>query len=326
MGNGAATQLMHAPPPAIPSEDAYRLVHEVVPEIEHAHKIQILWIVESGSRAYGLHSEHSDLDPRGVFRYTDDAVRDELTVPGSKKFRRVITTRDASGKIDLQLWEYGFAMGKLREKNPSIMDWLYSPPEMVYLDKSGAFTHWQTLQPREPADRVRHYLRTMNGAYSKGVDPFRDTKSAKKRTVGIQLGKADEALEACHCNDENMEKKLSACIEALQDTLRLAKEDETDHKPTERSRTTAKTMWFFLRPYLMLAHTLQHPEAVPRHNVLDIIENTALGDDGLILALYTHRRAAGNAKKDAELLDPPDCIVRLYTEMRDTAIEYLKGK
>ena len=157
------------------------------------------------------------------------------------------------------------------------------------------------------------------------VDPFRSTK-VTKGAVGIQLGKADEALEACHRSDADIEKNLGACIAALQDALRRVKEEEMNHKATTKSRTTAKTMWYFLRPYLMLAHTLQHPDAVARHDVKDIIENTELGDDGLILALYTHRRAAGNVRKDAEMLDPPDCIVRLYTEMRGAAIEHLKGK
>ena len=82
--------------------------------------------------------------------------------------------------------------------------------------------------------------------------------------------------------------------------------ETTAEAAAEPAKTTIKQLWYFLRPFLMVEYILQHPEEPhpPSLDVHDVLKDIDLGDDGLVVALYTHRRAAGTARRDAAELDP----------------------
>ena len=78
--------------------------------------VDVLYAVESGSRAYGFESADSDFDIRGIFkRALGNYLR--LSVPADQ----IAITE---GDKDYVLWDIRKAVKLLTESNPSILDWL----------------------------------------------------------------------------------------------------------------------------------------------------------------------------------------------------------
>ena len=78
----------------------------------------MLFSVESGSRAYGFHSEDSDYDIRGVYRQSFLAYLD------LKGVMEQISLQEENK--DLVLWDLRKAIRLITVSNPSILDWLSS--------------------------------------------------------------------------------------------------------------------------------------------------------------------------------------------------------
>ena len=88
--------------------------------IEQEHDVQILFAVESGSRAWGFPSPDSDYDARFVYaRSVDwylsiDPGRDVIELP-------------IEGDLDINGWDIQKALGLLLKPNPVLLEWLSSP-------------------------------------------------------------------------------------------------------------------------------------------------------------------------------------------------------
>lgn len=103
-------------------------IHERLRVIEADCGITILYAVESGSRAYGLHSPDSDYDVRFIFVQPLEAY---LGLDDSAK-ERVIEIM-VPGELDIVGWDIFKAMRQMRKYNPQLLEWLHSP--IVYLDR-----------------------------------------------------------------------------------------------------------------------------------------------------------------------------------------------
>lgn len=91
--------------------------------IEQAEGVRIVFACESGSRAWGLSSAHSDFDVRFLYiRPSQDYLR--LDEP------RDVIERPLSGNLDINGWDLRKALKLLHKSNPTLMEWLGSP--MVY--------------------------------------------------------------------------------------------------------------------------------------------------------------------------------------------------
>lgn len=101
-------------------------VQEIFKDLEIKHDIKILYAVEAGSRAWGLESEDSDYDMRFIYQHND-----------LKKYvslRQVKETIDGFSEdrlYDWQGWDITKSLKHLKQMNPGITEWLYSP--IVYL-------------------------------------------------------------------------------------------------------------------------------------------------------------------------------------------------
>jgi len=88
--------------------------------IEKESSVQILFAIESGSRAWGFPSKDSDYDVRFVYVHPKDwylsvfEERDVIECPISEQ-------------LDICGWDLKKALGLLRRSNPSLMEWLTSP-------------------------------------------------------------------------------------------------------------------------------------------------------------------------------------------------------
>jgi hypothetical protein len=94
-----------------------------IKEIEKEEKVKVLFLIESGSRAWGWESEDSDYDIRGVY------VQDYLKVEELKEQINVIR-----GNLDIELWDFRKFLRLFLKSNPSIWEWLSS--DIIYLNNT----------------------------------------------------------------------------------------------------------------------------------------------------------------------------------------------
>lgn len=96
-------------------------VLKIVRKIEKENKIKVLFLIESGSRAWKWESEDSDYDIRGVY------IQDYLKVEEPKE---QIDLQDKD--LDITLWGLKKFLKLLKKSNPSVWEWLSS--DIIYLD------------------------------------------------------------------------------------------------------------------------------------------------------------------------------------------------
>jgi len=92
-----------------------------IKQIEKEENIKVLFLIESGSRAWNWESEDSDYDLRGVY------IQDYLKFTEQKsQISKVIKEKD------IILWDLKKFLTLLIKSNPSVWEWLSS--DIIYLD------------------------------------------------------------------------------------------------------------------------------------------------------------------------------------------------
>ena len=93
--------------------------------IEADNDVQILFAIESGSRAWGFPSPDSDYDVRFVYARPADWY---LSIaPG-----RDVIELPIDGDLDINGWDIKKALGLLLKPNPVLLEWLSSPIRYVW--------------------------------------------------------------------------------------------------------------------------------------------------------------------------------------------------
>ncbi|MDC7219444.1 MAG: nucleotidyltransferase domain-containing protein [Spirochaetales bacterium] len=94
-------------------------------EIETEHNVQILYAVESGSRAWGFESTDSDYDVRFIYKHQTDwylnvfPKRDVIEYP-------IVDEYDYAG------WDIKKTLFLMSKSNPVLFEWLRSPISSTY--------------------------------------------------------------------------------------------------------------------------------------------------------------------------------------------------
>lgn len=97
-------------------------------DIEELYSVKILYAVESGSRAWGFATEHSDYDVRFIYvHHPNWYLSIDLQGIGSKKDSMEFPINN---HLDINGWELTKALRLFRKSNPTILEWLNS--EIVY--------------------------------------------------------------------------------------------------------------------------------------------------------------------------------------------------
>src|SRR5262249_5832090 len=119
--------------------------------LEQVEGVRIVYVVESGSRAWGFPSQDSDYDVRFLYVRPMDAY---LTIVPA----RDVIEYPISDALDLNGWDLRKALGLFRKSNPSILEWLHSP--IVYRDRFGVASRLRDLEPVYVTVRssLYHYL------------------------------------------------------------------------------------------------------------------------------------------------------------------------
>ncbi len=127
-------------------------------EIELQHDIEILFAVESGSRAWGFASPDSDFDIRFVYKRKKENY---LSLWESKDSIEFMTEDDLDGSG----WDLKKATLLLAKSNASFLGWLFSP--IIYIDKNGTLEAMKKLAMDNfnPIAGFHHYHSMNKGFY-----------------------------------------------------------------------------------------------------------------------------------------------------------------
>lgn len=127
-------------------------------EVEHKYNVEILFAVESGSRAWGFASPDSDFDIRFVYKRKMEKY---LSLWDSKDSIEFMTEDDLDGSG----WDLKKATLLLAKSNASFLGWLFSP--IVYLNRGGTLDAMKQLaiENFNPVSGFYHYVGMNKGFY-----------------------------------------------------------------------------------------------------------------------------------------------------------------
>jgi len=114
--------------------------------------VEMVYVCESGSRAWGFASSDSDYDVRFFFK---QPVMEYVRIGTPVEY-----LQKTSGVLDVVGWDIRKALGLLRKSNCSAVEWLFSP--VVYREYSAYINQLRNVM-REGADltAMQHHYRGM---------------------------------------------------------------------------------------------------------------------------------------------------------------------
>jgi predicted nucleotidyltransferase len=126
---------------------------EKLKEIEKSKNVEILFAVESGSRAWGFASPDSDYDIRFIYKHEPDYYLSLWEKPDVIEF---MTDDDLDGSG----WDLRKAVKLLAKSNAPLCEWLFSP--VVYYQSDDFAKQMQDLAVEcfSPIATLHHYLGT----------------------------------------------------------------------------------------------------------------------------------------------------------------------
>lgn len=118
--------------------------------VEQQYDVKVLLAVESGSRAWGFHSEESDWDVRFIYVH-------KLNWYLKVNVERDVIEEMYDDNVDLVGWELRKTLRLFQKSNPSLMEWLHSP--IIYYADDGFLSKMKILEPRyfNPVKMMYHY-------------------------------------------------------------------------------------------------------------------------------------------------------------------------
>jgi len=127
-------------------------------EIAKRENIEILYAVESGSRAWGFPSQDSDYDVRFLYRRAKDwylkleKTADHLEFPINEE-------------LDICGWDLDKTLRLLQKSNPALLEWLSSP--IVYQENPQFMAELRRLSEKNMDEQrlIYHYLHMAEGNY-----------------------------------------------------------------------------------------------------------------------------------------------------------------
>ncbi|MBF0819757.1 nucleotidyltransferase domain-containing protein [Streptococcus acidominimus] len=140
-------------------EEMMALVPRKLREIEETYDVEVLWAVESGSRAWGFESPDSDFDVRFIYKRK------------AKDYLKLIPERDVielpiDDTWDVNGWDLDKTLKLLAKSNPTLFEWLHSP--IVYVKSNFVEKLALLLESCFSEERMMyHYLSTAKGQMSK---------------------------------------------------------------------------------------------------------------------------------------------------------------
>lgn len=134
------------------------MIYTKLKQIEEKNDVFILYACESGSRAWGFPSQHSDYDVRFIYIHRLDWY---LSIDE----KRDVIEQPINNLLDISGWEIRKALKLLRKSNPSLLEWLTS--QIIYLRDEIFFSQIKEMstQAFSPIAAIHHYLQMAKRNY-----------------------------------------------------------------------------------------------------------------------------------------------------------------
>ena len=133
------------------------IIQDKIKQIEVSEKIEVLYAVESGSRAWGFASSDSDYDVRFIYVKSKDWF---LSVEKKKDTIDIL-----NGDYDLAGWDLKKTLELFRKSNPPLLEWFRSP--IVYKQNKKFVYDFRELESEafDPKSCIFHYLSIAKNNY-----------------------------------------------------------------------------------------------------------------------------------------------------------------
>ena len=133
-------------------------IQQALRRIEQQEELEVLYAVESGSRAWGFPSQDSDYDVRFIYRRPKtwylklEKTADHLEIP-------------ISDQLDICGWDLDKTLKLLQKGNPALLEWLNSP--LVYSENPQFIRELRQLSEENLNEQrlIYHYLHMAEGNY-----------------------------------------------------------------------------------------------------------------------------------------------------------------
>lgn len=129
------------------------IIRNQLKDIERNKSVEILYAVESGSRAWGFASPDSDYDIRFIYKHDLDYYLSLWDKPDTIEF---MTAEDLDGSG----WDLRKTVKLVAKSNASLLEWLHSP--VVYYENEDVMSALRDLAKDtfSPIACMHHYLGT----------------------------------------------------------------------------------------------------------------------------------------------------------------------
>ncbi len=133
-------------------------IQALLDELERDEEVRLLFVCESGSRAWGFESVDSDFDVRFVYARSKEWY---LTIDEG----RDVIERPIDDAIDLSGWDIRKALRLLRKSNPPLLEWLQSP--IIYRENTrvSSWLKEEISKSYSPTSCMYHYLHMAQGNF-----------------------------------------------------------------------------------------------------------------------------------------------------------------
>lgn len=147
---------------------------KLLKEIEEEKNIEILYALESGSRAWGLDNEDSDYDIRFIFKMP---IKDYISLKNKKDALDIMI-----GDYDIVGWDIKKALKLHYKDNPNLREWMKSP--IIYM---GNCDFLKDLPDFDKDVLKYHYASIANNAWQSSLKSEEmDRKSTKLYLYSIR--------------------------------------------------------------------------------------------------------------------------------------------
>jgi len=139
-----------------------------IKKIEKEEKIKVVFLTESGSRAWGWESKDSDYDIRGVFIQDYEVFNQE-----KNQINRMI------GDLDIELWDLKKFFRLMTDSNPGVWEWLSS--DITYVHNSSFEKLKKIYKKSFNSEKLkRHYVSMARQNFEKYINKVGDVANLKK--------------------------------------------------------------------------------------------------------------------------------------------------
>lgn len=107
------------------SDEKKKEIQQALFEVEKKHGVEVLYAIESGSRAWGFHSKDSDYDVRFIYKRPEDWY---LSVFDGRDVIEEKITDD----LDISGWDIRKTLQLATKTNPSLYEWMHSDIYYLY--------------------------------------------------------------------------------------------------------------------------------------------------------------------------------------------------